>query len=552
MAPRRDAPSARDDGADNLFPVTITNPAGEAVTTVWDPLCSKPTQATDANGQVATQQYDALCRLTHRDGPLGTYQDYFYEALGDPNAQHTRVESPSPTGSGTHHAESYFDGFGRAYHSAVSGPSGSDIVSDTAYDQRSNVASKTQPYFAGGTPETTLYTYDALDRLVTTTLPDGTPLPTTYGLWEVTSQDPHGHPTTTRYDAYGRKAETERSEGGQPVVTSYSYDLLGRMTDMSDAAGNQWEWFFDSLGRNYLIDDPDAGIRTFTFDDAGRTLEILDALNQKTEFTYDAASGRLTSKTNRHADNSVYRTISYDYGEARSGYFNVGQLTTHHLARGRDAHRLRRPGPGRSHRARFREPDLRARQTLRLGGPGAGRDVPRRRRDRHTRQSLPVRRRGTARLDPGDPDERHLRRGRPSADPDQLQRHGHDPQLRPRAGLPREHQHHGPGRHAAEPGLRLRPGGDGHGGDEQPRRSDVELRLRRPRPPHDRHEPRRSREHADLRVRQRGEHDVQQPGGEHHVSDAGIVPAPRAAAGGAGRLQLRRQRPARPAGRADA
>jgi RHS repeat-associated protein len=112
------------------------------------------------------------------------------------------------------------------------------------------------------------------------------------------------------------------------VATSYAYDALGRRVGMTDAAGNEWLWMHDSLGRTYLVDDPDAGVTTYTFDDAGRPLTAEDALGQETSFAYHQTSGRLLSTTVKHAGGTLYRTVSYTYDEARSGYFNQGGITT--------------------------------------------------------------------------------------------------------------------------------------------------------------------------------------------------------------------------------
>lgn len=93
------------------------------------------------------------------------------------------------------------------------------------------------------------------------------------------------------------------------------------MTGLADALGHHWGWGFDSLGRNHTKADPDAGTWNYGFDDAGRTLLQTDAKSQQTSFTYDAA-GRLWTRTNPD------ETVTFRYGEPRSGYFNVARLTS--------------------------------------------------------------------------------------------------------------------------------------------------------------------------------------------------------------------------------
>jgi YD repeat-containing protein len=179
--------------------------------------------------------------------------------------------------------------------------------------------------------------------------------------------------------------ETEKTLSGQPVVTSYGYDLLGRMVGLWYAAGNEWGWAFDSLGRNHFIDDPNAGTRTSLFDDAGRVLEVEDALGQRTVFSYDAG-GHLETRSVYHADQSLYRTVVYGYSEPRSGYFNVGRLTsvtspvdvrrTDYDARGRTVH-IERDFEGVTYTedVAFNQAGLRAGLT-RAGGPPGVPAVP--------------------------------------------------------------------------------------------------------------------------------------------------------------------------------
>lgn len=84
---------------DGLHPASVTSPEGTA-TTSWDPLCDAPTLVTDPNG-AATTVYDRLCRVERTEGPIdGSWSERSYEALGDPEAQHVRVEGPSSAASG--------------------------------------------------------------------------------------------------------------------------------------------------------------------------------------------------------------------------------------------------------------------------------------------------------------------------------------------------------------------------------------------------------------------------------------------------------------------
>lgn len=290
------------------------------------PVCGVPVERRDANAQLTAFQSDNYCRPTQTSLPLGGFEIRSYPGLGDPSAQHIRIETPSATegdGSGNDYTLEYFDGLGRPYKLIKKGTDTRPTIrKDTTYNARGSVSAETAPYYDGfETPKTTTFTLDSLDRLTASTFPDNAQVQKAYGIWRETVFDEHGHPTTTQVDAYGRKVRLEQVLNSQALPTIYTYDLLGRMTGIIDALGIQWSWTFDSLGRNTSRSDPDSGSWTFQYDDAGRVKHQTDAKGQQTDFDYDTA-GRLSSKVNSAG------TVTIGHSEARAGYFNVGRTTS--------------------------------------------------------------------------------------------------------------------------------------------------------------------------------------------------------------------------------
>src|SRR5262245_32101828 len=90
--------------------------------------------------------------------------------------------------------------------------------------------------------------------------------------------------------------------------------MLGHLTGIEDAAGNQWSYSYDSLGRKTAASDPDLGRWTYQYDNADRLTQVTDALGQATAYTYDAASRTLT-KTARYGTAQA-ATTSYTYDDA--------------------------------------------------------------------------------------------------------------------------------------------------------------------------------------------------------------------------------------------
>jgi RHS repeat-associated protein len=311
------------DGTDHLFPVSVTNAAGETEGMVWDAACGVVTQSTDANGQTTSRQYDDLCRLTQTTGPLGAFEGRSYHDLGSPTLQHMRVESPSAAGvSGNDWVEDYFDGVGHTYRSRKRGPSsGQDIVVDRSYNARGALESISAPYYAGEPAYVTTYEYDALNRRTALEHPGGARVETSYAVSSLTQTDENGKPTTVQFDDSGHPVLEQRSLNGQTVETASTYDTLGRMVGMTDDVGNDWQWTIDSLGRITARSDPDAGNWSYGYDNAGRTLTQTDAKGQNTTMTYDAV-GRIASKT------SGVGATSYTWSQPRAGFYNVGRLTS--------------------------------------------------------------------------------------------------------------------------------------------------------------------------------------------------------------------------------
>ncbi len=94
-----------------------------------------------------------------------------------------------------------------------------------------------------------------------------------------TSHDELGHPVTLHLDAFGRAVrKTEPLDLTTTITTDYGYDDLGRLTGITDDAGNDWAYTFDSFGRTLTVGDPDLGFWSKSYDDAGQLLTQADAL----------------------------------------------------------------------------------------------------------------------------------------------------------------------------------------------------------------------------------------------------------------------------------
>lgn len=318
--------------ATSTYPVTVTNHLGQQRSLSWNGPCGQPTRTQGLNGpdDALSVQFDEFCRPQLETRPLGGFRRMTYCGTAGDNVcgtttQHVRVETPSADGTGDQWSKVTFDGRGRTVLLAQksSAPVGSSV--QYTYGPRGLLNSVTTD---PGTSEarTTSTQYDALNRPVLVTNPDGTSITTTYAPWAQTVTTEAGLKKTTTVDAFGRLAsETHGAER-----TLHKYDVLGRRVRTSDAAGNQWTYTYNSLGWLLAATDPDSGAVRSAYFNNGLLRGRVDARNAAVVYSYDGID-RLKSlrATRTLADAGVDSSfVTWNYDEARPGMANLGQPTS--------------------------------------------------------------------------------------------------------------------------------------------------------------------------------------------------------------------------------
>src|SRR6185436_6245572 len=139
-----------------------------------------------------------------------------------------------------------------------------------------------------------------------------------------------GHVTTNTYDLLGRKTQMQDPNMG---TWTYAYDAAGGLIRQTDAKGQTLEFTYDALGRMVRKRYPSLQEITWTFDDPavayskGRLTRVVDLVTD-TRFTYDAL-GRVT-QTRRLLDGVTYTmTQTYDaLGRVTSQTFPDSEMVT--------------------------------------------------------------------------------------------------------------------------------------------------------------------------------------------------------------------------------
>ena len=163
----------------------------------------------------------------------------------------------------------------------------------------------------------TTYTYDALGRVLTVTLPppsSGSLLnfTTTYtydnydsgtGLTFTNITDPNGKLTKLGYDQYGRLI---RSVDANNKLTAYGY-TTNLLTSITDANNNVTSYSYDTLKRLTKTTFPDTLYESYTYWGDGLLKTKTDRKNQTITYAYDNQK-RLHTKTYPNSS-----TITYTY-----------------------------------------------------------------------------------------------------------------------------------------------------------------------------------------------------------------------------------------------
>ena len=318
----------------HIFPVSITAPNGHQETYEFDPGTGNLLSKINVNGGTTTYNYDAFGRLTQvmKPGDSGSpsieYEHNYGTgySVGD---QHLKALIKVDEGDYLWSSE-YFDGIGRVIQTHSQGEEGHTIIaSTTEYNNRGlvdntyvsqdidSIITSYQSH-VGQNWKSASNEYDALGRVITQTAADGTTVTRDYSVpWQELVTDQNGNQKRYYYDAFGQLIQVDEiNPTGPDYVTTYTYDVLGNLTDVWDAKGNYTTMEYDWLSRKTGMDDPDMGGWSYDYDLSGNLLEQTNARGQTINFAYDDLN-RLTGKT--YPDGSGMTDVTYIYDEGVNG-----------------------------------------------------------------------------------------------------------------------------------------------------------------------------------------------------------------------------------------
>ncbi len=257
------------------------------VTTIDYDANGNQTKVTDPRGSETRFDYDRLGRVVRVDAPAHDNDDravttYDYTRTG----QVRRVEGPLGT-----KVESTYDDLDRPVTSTVfeTTPVADTFTTAYTYDDASNVTEITSPQL-----NKTTSTYDALGQLLTVKDPAG--VQSAFGYdgagRQVSVKDALGRVSRTDYDVAGRMtASTQLSASGtEGPKQTYGYDVEGNLTTSTPAGSPASTYEWDAASRlKKQVEPAGAGstiTTSFGYDAAGNRTRFTDGRGNETWYQY--------------------------------------------------------------------------------------------------------------------------------------------------------------------------------------------------------------------------------------------------------------------------
>ena len=276
-----------------------------------------PLSSTDANGRQSTITYNTnTLRKTSATAPTGARTDWAYDDNALSTTSTTYLSAAEGGGVAAQNVK-YMNGRRQLRQEKNLAPGSAWDIVDMVYESMGQVSQQTLPYRTGQTPQWTTTAYDALGRVTTITLPDGSVTQSFYNEASrpsVASSTPGE--TVRMLDAWGRERWSRREARGLLVevvepdpnstgsvasngmVTNYSYNTQGNLTQI--VQGSQTRSFkYDALGR---LTAQKLAERNATLNDAGT---YVGSGTWSDVFTYDERSN-LTSHTDARGIKTIY------------------------------------------------------------------------------------------------------------------------------------------------------------------------------------------------------------------------------------------------------
>ncbi|MFH2049758.1 MAG: RHS repeat-associated core domain-containing protein [bacterium] len=328
----------------------VTSPLGDSTSKTYDDN-RNPLSATDEAGRTTTYTYDTNGNRTSVTDPLGQTTTYTYNGFGQATSI-ADVEGKTTNyvydvnGNLTSMTDQAGNTIQYQYDSAGKLTSSTNPllqIMTIIYDVNGNIESVTD--YSGAV---TTFTYDALGNRASQTDALGNTTTFIYDFRSnmVSMTDALGNVTTFTYDYNGNRTSQTDANGN---VTNFDFNSQDQVIEVEDPLGNLTQYNYGStsgcsscssgVDKLKSLTDANGNVTSFSYDVLGRLTKEIDSLGNETNYTYDTI-GNLTSRTDANGVTVQYSydtldrlilidyptdaDISYTYDESTNGF---GRLT---------------------------------------------------------------------------------------------------------------------------------------------------------------------------------------------------------------------------------
>ena len=351
-----------------LYPTSVTDSLGLGTTASYDVRFGAPLSRTDPNGQTLSMSYDPWGRTTTVVAPgqikWTLSNTYATDTSGIRYATtlHRRYNTDGTPDKGGHAVVAAVDGFGQPLFTVkelavggvtrwvVSGRRWVDSLGRPRLEGQPEPLDELKYAFDLEVPGSAALrspvrrNLDVRDRTtgvieqpgpddgttprVTSVVHDTALMtPETFALssgrrWlREQTVDPRGVVTWSLKDGNGANVATVEQSLGEQWVTGYTYDRLGQLTGIVDAAGSVTQFQYNMRGQKISETLPASGTISYEYDPEGRLTQRTNALGQKVTYGYQPGTSRVTSMTR-----SGSSTLVFDYGAPGDPGMVTGRL----------------------------------------------------------------------------------------------------------------------------------------------------------------------------------------------------------------------------------
>lgn len=292
--------------------VTATDPAGQAVTILLDPL-GQVASSIDAAGRSYQISFDGDLNITEGADPGQAESQIVYDDKGNIRTIIDPLGGETSFGyffSGL--LANYFDAVGRVTRYQRNDAGQINAITDNDgtmyldYDSRGVLKELTN-----ARSEDVTFTTNSLGQLTRRDMPDGTFVTYTYDSRDRLASMTDSTGTTTFTYTTADLLDRVTYPGG--LFLDYDYDAAGRRIRQTDQTGHQVNYAYDDLQRLERLTDESAGLLAkYTYDDAGRVIRCDLGNDAYTVYGYDDADF-VTAVLNYSAGQTLTSRFDYAY-----------------------------------------------------------------------------------------------------------------------------------------------------------------------------------------------------------------------------------------------